>query len=273
MSGQRNRKKRIPVKETVIVFAIVAVLAIIFLIAAGPVYRGSPKNQPEIEEGVRVLKEQEAKAPVNFEINQPAEIKDLSAEQEKIMSMTEEDFKPSWFQGTVLLGDSITLAAEEYEVMGPDVIIARIGAGLENSEDLLEDAISRNPSVVFFAFGNNDISSYLGDPSLFVDQYRTTIQKFKEALPNTVFYICDILPVQPGYEAPEGFEYRDAYNSALEAFCEETENVYYINSDFLLEKDPGLYDADGIHPVRDFYPKWLTYLADCAGLSDTAEDE
>ena len=52
-------------------------------------------------------------------------------------------------------------------------------------------------------------------------------------------------------------------------YCLKTDNVYYINADFLLEQKPDLFEPDGMHPVSTFYPRWLTYIADVTGLSGT----
>ena len=297
--ANRRRKKKIPLKGTVIVLAVIVVLGLIFLIAGGlKTYHSSRKAQAEIQENVQVLKEMNAREVINPNESssgqgqtadpasgqgsapgsgessdpspKPAENMDLSAEQEKIMSMNLDEYNNEqtrlWFDGTVILGDSITMAAAEYGYLDYDVIVAKIGVGLSNGDEQFEEAIAKQPKVLFVCLGNNDISNYLGDPALFTEQYKTALSKLRAGLPNIPFYLHGIMPEQEGvYE--EGMEFREAYNSALEKLCSETENTYYVNSDFILQTDPDLYDADGIHPVSSFYPRWLTYLADVSGLS------
>ena len=41
----------------------------------------------------------------------------------------------------------------------------------------------------------------------------------------------------------------------------------FLDPGFILEQDASLYEPDGIHAVKNFYYKWLTYLADMAGVS------
>ncbi len=150
--------------------------------------------------------------------------------------------------------------------------MASIGASLETSDEQFDRAIDKNPGTVFMFYGGNDISAYLGEPKKFIGQYKTALKKLRAALPNATFYLHAILPEQKGVGYEEGYEYREQYNQALEEFCDKIDNVYYVDADFILEKDPGLYDADGIHPVSAFYPKWLTYLADVSGLSAEEKD-
>ena len=75
------------------------------------------------------------------------------------------------------------------------------------------------------------------------------------------------MPQQEGVGTEPGFEYRELYNSALEEYCNKTDGVEFISADFILEAQPELYDVDGVHPVGAFYPKWLTFLSDMAGLT------
>ncbi len=269
----------------VIVFLVVALLGIIFLIASGGrIYKSSSANDAEISEGVKAVKALDNRTPAAPKDDpekttepapKPAADIDLNAEQEKIMNMSLDDYDDAetrkWFAGNCILGDSITMAAAEYGYLGYDVISAKIGAGFHNSDDLFADAIAKNPSVLFIFLGANDISNYLGDPNLFIDQYKNAVNSLSASLPNTVFYLHGILPEQEGVGYEEGYEYREAYNDALKKYCEETEGLTYINADFMLEQNPDFYDADGIHPTAAFYPRWLTYLADVSGLSGKTE--
>lgn len=296
MTERRRRRKKIPVKGTIIVFAVIVILGLVFLIASGgKIYKGEKGKEAEIEANVKTLKELDAKTPKTSQAAAPSdpspsapsgtregEIKpapsiDLNAEEEKIMSMTLEDYDDakarSWFSGTVILGDSITMAIEEYGYLGNDVICAKIGAGFLNSDDLFADAVSKHPSVLFIFFGANDISNYLGNPELFIEQYQQSVESLRSQLPGTVFYAIGILPEQEGVGYEEGYEYREAYNEALKQYCEKTKDLNYLNADFILERNPDFYDADGIHPTASFYPRFLTFLADSAGLSGEAAAE
>ena len=269
---RRQRRRTIPIKPTIIVFAVVVLLGLIFLISSGgKIYKSSKKNSDEISQNTAVLKELSAKVPENDEeYKPPAEI-NLSEEEKKIIETPSDSFNDdeirSWFQGSVVLGDSITSAAQEFGFLDTDVIIARIGTSLTGSDDLLEDGISRNPKLIVLFFGANDIDNYGGDPNAFVSAYNDAVSKIRASLPDVPIYLHAILPVQEGVYAGDEFAPRVAFNEALKAYCEKTDNVYYINADFILEQMPELFEPDGMHPVASFYPRWLTYIADVTGLS------
>lgn len=282
-----RRKKKIPIRKTILVLLAVVLLGLIFLIAGGgAVFHSSASRKEEIQGNVKVLKELETKKPAKEEKTEPSGSKDskdkpqaqtdLTGEEEKIMNLDLDKYNDAltrkWFEDAVILGDSLTLAAAEYGYLDYDVIMAAVGASLESSDDMFNTAIAKNPSVVFMFYGGNDISNYLGDPQKFIDQYKTALDKLQGALPDSTFYLHAILPELKGVGYEPGYEFREDYNKALEEFCETRDNVYYINADFILEKDQSLYEPDGIHPGPKFYPRWLTYLADVSGLSAEEDD-
>lgn len=278
MAGRKKRKQNIPVGGILIFLTLIAILAVIFLIIGnGRIYKSSSANRQEISRTAETLKNLESKSPTAFKANQPAVISDVQTEREKALAVTMDSYDIDqgrrWFQGTVILGDSLMVAAEEYGFLGNDVVVGEIGVGLENSDDLFAQTIDRQPSAVFLCFGMNDMSNYIGNVDMFIAKYAERIQQLKAALPNSVFYINSVFPIQPGYESTvEGAEYQKQYNEALKAYCEKTEDVHYMDTAFILESDPDLYDADGIHPVAQFYPKWLTFVAGFAGLSEAEEE-
>ena len=62
------------------------------------------------------------------------------------------------------------------------------------------------------------------------------------------------------------YGYLDLYNREMEKACPEA-GAYFIDSSFILEAHPEWYNVDGRHPREEYYPMWLTYLADLAGLN------
>lgn len=50
---------------------------------------------------------------------------------------------------------------------------------------------------------------------------------------------------------------------ALGDFCDEM-GCTFIDDTFLV--DESMYEPDGEHMVYNYYPKWLTYMAERAGL-------
>ncbi len=269
--NQRRRKKKLPIRPTIIVFAVVVLLGLIFLIASGgKIYKSSRKNADEISQNTLALQELEAKTPTNYQEYRPPSEINLSDEQKKILDTPLDQFDDNEirarFQGCVIMGDSITNAAWEFGFLDTDVIVAQIGARLMSSDELFDQAISLHPYVAFLFFGANGIADFGGDANAFVSAYNDAVLRLKESLPDVTIYLHAILPAQEGVYDGEEFAPRVEFNKALEEYCAKTEGVYYVNADFLLEQMPELYEPDGLHPVSTFYPRWLTYLADVAGL-------
>ena len=164
-----------------------------------------------------------------------------------------------------IVGDSITQAISEYGYLDTDVVVSKRGLSVVNAQEQFSTAISLNPSHVFLAFGTNDLEIYNGDPTGFIDAYREKVQMVKDALPDVPIYINSILPIQDfAIASNPALGYYSQFNQALSDFCDEMDCTF-IDNTFLVE-DSSMYEPDGEHVIMDYYPKWLTYMAETAGL-------
>ena len=160
---------------------------------------------------------------------------------------------------------SITQAISEYGYLDTDVVVSKRGLSVVNAQEQFSTAISLNPSHVFLAFGTNDLEIYNGDPTGFIDAYREKVQMVKDALPDVPIYINSILPIQDfAIASNPALGYYSQFNQALSDFCDEMDCTF-IDNTFLVE-DSSMYEPDGEHVIMDYYPKWLTYMAETAGL-------
>lgn len=170
------------------------------------------------------------------------------------------------FQGTVIIGDSITESMIEYGFLGTDVVVAKLGLNIAAADEQIDTAISLYPSTIFMCFGANDLETYISDADAFIDAYRVQVQKLQTALPDVPIYINGILPIQQStIDMHPSLGYYPQYNEALQAFCQEM-GLTYIDSSFILEGNDDMYEPDGEHVIMRFYPKWLTNMAEMAGL-------
>lgn len=170
------------------------------------------------------------------------------------------------FSGSVIVGDSITESIREYGYLDTDVVISKRGLRIDDADEQLDTAIGLHPRNLFLAFGTNDMELYNGDTKGFIEAYRVKIQKLQEALPDTPIYINSILPVLPSaIEQVPALGYYPDFNQALADFCAET-GCIFIDNTFLVEGNESMYEPDGEHVIADYYPKWLTYMAETAGL-------
>lgn len=170
------------------------------------------------------------------------------------------------FQGTVILGDSITESIVEYGFLDTDVVVSKRGLSVDHADEQIETAIGLHPGTIFMAFGSNDLEEYGEDSAAFTAAYKKQIQKLQEALPDVPIYINGILPIlQSAIDETPALGYYPQYNEALQALCEEM-GCTFIDNSFITENNEDMYEPDGEHVVLDFYPKWLTYMAETAGL-------
>ena len=168
------------------------------------------------------------------------------------------------FQGTVIVGDSITESIAEYGFLDTSIVVAKLGLRIDAADEQISTAISLNPSVFFLSFGANDLEIYNGDSSAFIAAYKEKIDQIKAALPETPIYINSILPIQQSaIDQNPALAYYDSFNQALASFCEES-GCTFIDDSFLV--DENMYEPDGEHMVYSYYPKCLTYMAERAGL-------
>lgn len=146
------------------------------------------------------------------------------------------------------------------------MVVSKRGLSIAAADEQIETAIGLNPMTIFMAFGSNDLEMYEGDAASFIEAYRVQIKKLQEALPDSPIYINGILPLtQAAIDAIPALGNYPQYNEALQEMCQELDCTYIDNS-FIVADDASMYEPDGEHVIRDYYPKWLTYMAETAGL-------
>ena len=266
----RKRQKTAPKKAQIVkgAFFAAGLLLVAVLIYVGI---GTVREHKLLSDNIAVLTEMEKTDPAKLladEIKGGIHVKDFPAEENKIISLDPESVDRTdllrKFKNKVILGDSLAKACTGYGYLNDYIVYAEVGVSLSNADALFEAAKNAAPSVIFLCFGINDIQSYGERSDLFIKEYTKRITDLKKELPYTVIYVQGILPPASASEN-DSYQYRGTYNEELEKICNEL-GVYYFNADFILEDLPSLYDVDGLHPKGDFYPLWLTYLADIAGL-------
>ena len=238
------------------------------------VHTHSADNSIIYEEGVSRLKALEAsdisqiekqlqELEQNSQKQQDSDIQKIIAEENKTLSNIE--IKQA-FQGSVIIGDSITESIVEYGFLDTDVVISKRGLSVADANEQIETAIGLHPRNIFMAFGSNDLELYESDWQAFIDAYRAQLKKLQEALPDSPVYINGILPIQQStIDQIPALGYYPEYNESLKKLCQEM-NCTYIDNSFIVQDNDAMYEPDGEHVVSEYYPKWLTYMAKTAGL-------
>ena len=138
-----------------------------------------------------------------------------------------------------------------------DVEIRQVFAG----NVIIGDSITE--SIVEYGY----LEIYGSASSEFIDAYRTQIKKIQTALPDVPIYINCILPItdEAIAQTPDLGYYPD-YNEGLIKLCQEMGCTFIDNSTIVTDSSENLYEPDGEHVIQDYYPKWLTNMAQIAGL-------
>lgn len=269
-----KKRRRQAVRSMTLLLAMVAVLAVIFYVEGGVhVRHSSQKNQSQIAETRETLSEMETRELPDIPEEQTIErttVQDIEAEQNKILAIEPDAVDKAQllqrFENTAIVGDSFTAGCTAYGYLNDTIVLAEVGASVGSSEELFQTVKNTKPSTIFLCFGLNDMKAYESDVARFIDHYTKCITDLQQALPNATIYVQALFPPKDGV-TKSFFQYRELYNTSLQTMCNDL-GTCYIDASFILENKPELYDQDGVHAIMDFYPMWLTYLGDIAGLSE-----
>lgn len=258
------------IRNTALIAVFFALVCVIFIAVSHRTANDGQKAE-EISKNVQKLREQENRPTAGGENHQHRiYVTDIPAEQQKILNLgkIDEAKMPMRFRRAVIAGDSIVEAITEYGLLDKSTVFAKIGLSVRDADEMIETLADAQPETVFLCFGLNDMELYLDNAKRFTEDYKKCLEKLQKRLPFAGIFVCSVPTVTPeAVKKTPAYAYRDAYNTALKTMCDE-KNISFIDSSFLLRERPKLYDHDGIHPVRSYYPKWLTFLADMAGLED-----
>ncbi|GEM_PF-751229 len=165
------------------------------------------------------------------------------------------------FRNTAIIGDSIAESIWEFGYLETDVVITHRGLSIIDADEQIETAIAMSPSVVFMAFGANDLLMFESDVDTYGNTYRALLQQLKNSIPGVTIYVNGILPILDSAiaDAP-ALAYYPQYNERLRTICQEM-GITFIDNTFIVEADPSLYEPDAIHVVNAYYPMWLTHMA------------
>ena len=266
-----NNRNKIP-------YVLAGIILVIILIVLARLFIFNGNNSSEIEKNVDKLKsiENEDVSTIENQIRESdtsteaatagTAANDTDAQNQATNNPYSDSELAQHYQGTVIMGDSITNSIVEYGILDRDVVVSAIGLSVAKADDEIATAIELNPTRIIMCFGANDLETYESKTDLFIDAYTKQIKKLQSALPNSQIYINGILPIKESrIEETPALQYYKDYNTALQQMCTDL-GCIYIDSSFIINNDPSLYEPDGEHLVYKFYNKWLTYMALKVGI-------
>ena len=165
-------------------------LAAVTLIAEGISYFSA--ETVDTKEGLAIIKaaEKENVKDIEKKINK-LDTKDKLESQE---ASGEINYK-SLFSSSVVMGDSISEAFTEYDLLNASSVVAKIGVELDELDDQIKTVADINPQVIFLSYGMNDVIATNGDTDLFIKEYKAVIDQLRKKLPDTTLYVNSIFPV------------------------------------------------------------------------------
>lgn len=277
-----QRKDRIKVLAISSGTVILIVIAMIVVGKMSSKNRLNDKESEEVAEGVEVLHSMESKDIAGIE----SELKNSSLDQEgsddktadtsssdtsegeniteqKTDALTDKSFKEI-FSDSVVMGDSIAAALNDYDMLNASSVIAEVGVSLTALDDALETVQQLSPRNIFLYYGFNDIGHVWDNYDKFRSNYETFIINLKAAVPNATIYVNAIFPVL-NLDTIGNAYYADVspYNAIIQELCVQY-GITYIDSTSLVQED--FYAGDGYHFKSQFYPLWLNNMANAAGL-------
>lgn len=249
--------------------AVAVVLVILAVVLSVGLGRGGKKTaavetEPETAMGVAYLQQLEARDPKGVDDTLRAyRAEELAAERkERIEQLTSGEVNV-WglFEDYVLLGDSRATGFEVYEFLPDSRVLAANGETILAIPDRIEEVKQLNPSNIFLCYGINDVYGGMWtDGKTYASDYLDAVRSIREILPDSTIYISSIMPVtEPALSNSAKWAMIPEFNEEIRKMCEEN-GVHYVDNEEISAAHTDLWEGDGIHFNRAFYPYWASNL-------------
>ena len=220
-----------------------------------------------VEEGVAFLESKEAEDPAEVDrILQERREAELAAQREQLLEELSSGVRDVWpmFQDYVLLGDSRAVGFWLFDFLDKSRVLADGGDTIRKVADHMDEIVALNPSTIFLCYGLNDVSiGFWNTPESYAEEMMEVVDSLKEKLPNARVVISGILPAtDPAFDRSSKWREIPQYSAAVEAAVAERgePGVLFVNNDSIAAAHMDLWEVDGIHVQRPFYPYWASNL-------------
>ncbi len=257
------KKKYIPALAGGVVFFLLIILIAVKLGSSGSA--AQEQEQADITDGVAFLESLESRDPdeVDQILKQQRQQKLQELRDERLRQLESGEISVwSLFEDYVLCGDSRAVGFSFYGFMPEERVLAESGATILKLEENIPNIVALNPSNIFLCYGLNDVSIGIWPtPEDYVAQYSDIIGQIQAQLPNANIFISSILPARdPAFQKSTAWYNIPEYSQAVSEMCGTISHCYYVDNDAICEQYADLWETDGIHVQRDFYPHWAADL-------------
>lgn len=215
----------------------------------------------EVKAGREVLKRYENQDVSNIQSKIEA------AQKQKRLQRRETGSLKQVYANAVIMGDSMSDALLDYQLLNSSSVVAKRGRTLFNNEEDINTVKQIQPRVLFMQYGMNDMGAFRGDSQYFISKYEEQIKDLQTSIPHVRIFVVSITPMtSKGQKQNENNWRYPEFNDAMKEMCKRL-NLKYIDTSFLVDpNNPDFYQFDGVHPTYDYFPAWLKYMADEADL-------
>ena len=254
-------------KLSVFLIAALCVVLIVFSIIGLRRMTSRARNYDSTAEGLTYLRQLASRdlAEVDETLAAQKRARESAEREERIRELTDGTVDVwSYFTDYVFFGDSRAVGFEYFGFLSENRVIAESGWTIRDLQDNLGSIIAMNPTSVFLAFGLNDLGMGFWDTAdEYAAEFRTVLDSIAEQLPNASIYVNSILPVTEAAAAePDKGAWQNIpeYNAAVKKMCRESGRYTFIDNDAIVAEHSDMFDQDGVHMVRDFYPYWAANM-------------
>lgn len=254
------KKTRKQIKPLHIVTAAFLIALVVILAVTLGGKKPEAIKDPAVQQGIAYLESLEQKDPARIQqIRKDIFRKKLEAQRdEMVKKLRSGETDPySMFQDYVVFGDSRAVGFWYHGFLEKSRVLADGGHTIRNIAKGLDQLKELNPSYVYLCYGLNDSSiGYWQTGEEYAAEYMTCIAQIKEILPEATVVVSSILPARdPAFQRSSKWRRIPDWNKVLKKACEEN-GIIYADCDVLYDKYPDLWDPDGIHFRKKFYPHW-----------------
>ena len=208
-------------------------------------------------------------------------LEQLAREREELLRQVkagEQDPFPL-FQDAVILGDSRAVGFFYYGFVDESRDLTGSGETILDIPKKLDTLQAMNPRYVYLTYGLNDIKiGHWGSLQAHISEYLDRVQEIRERLPEAVIVISSVLPYHDpnartdatgetiptsGSSSASSLTEADRKRLAqipewnrLMADAAREHGVVFVDNSAICTEYEDLWEKDGIHVFKSFYPHW-----------------
>lgn len=241
--------------------------------------------EADVASGVAFLEALEQQDPAEVdEVLRQRRIAELEARREELLRQIKagEESPFAAFQDAVILGDSRAVGFFYYGFVDESRDLTGSGDTILSIRNKLDTLQTMQPSYIYLAYGLNDIKiGHWASLDSHIADYMDFVGQIRQRVPGAVIVISSVLPFYdptvPDPSAPAGSTPKPSsstltdadrrrlsqipqWNELMKAACAEN-GVIFVDNSAIGKELKNLYESDGIHVMKPFYPHWGKNLA------------